>query len=255
MSNATPSTACVCGRLRRAARALTQLYDDTMAPSGLRITQFSLLRTLGREGPMRITDLAGVALLDRTALSRNLEPLVAQGFVRIAPGKDARTREVSLTVAGKAALDRALPYWRDAQRVVARKMGQPHIDALVGLLDSVESLHPALGAPRTERPIHEHDRADWRTPTVVLVASALILSTSMGIRHGFGLFLQPMSSEMGWGRETFALAIAVQNLVWGVDAAVRGHDRRPLRLGARARCGRHSLRARPRHDVHRRRAR
>jgi predicted MFS family arabinose efflux permease len=57
--------------------------------------------------------------------------------------------------------------------------------------------------------------ADWRTPTVVLICSGLILMLAMGIRHGFGLFLQPISHDMGWGRETFALAIAVQNLVWG----------------------------------------
>jgi MFS family permease len=59
-------------------------------------------------------------------------------------------------------------------------------------------------------------RADWRTPTVILAASALVLSISMGLRHGFGLFLQPMSAELHWGRETFSLAIAVQNLVWGI---------------------------------------
>jgi hypothetical protein len=59
-------------------------------------------------------------------------------------------------------------------------------------------------------------RADWRTPTVVLVSGGLVLTVSMGLRHGFGLFLQPMSAEQHWGRETFALAIAVQNLVWGV---------------------------------------
>ncbi len=44
----------------------------------------------------------------------------------------------------------------------------------------------------------------------------------MGIRHGFGLFLQPISSDMGWGRETFALAIAVQNLVWGATQPFAG---------------------------------
>lgn len=64
--------------------------------------------------------------------------------------------------------------------------------------------------------------ADWRTPTVVLVASALILSVSMGIRHGFGLFLAPVSTELGWGRETFALAIAVQNLTWGATQPFAG---------------------------------
>ena len=58
-------------------------------------------------------------------------------------------------------------------------------------------------------------RADWRTPTVILVASAVILTLSVGLRHGFGLFLQPMSADLHWGRETFALAIAMQNLVWG----------------------------------------
>jgi len=65
-------------------------------------------------------------------------------------------------------------------------------------------------------------RADWRTPTVVLVASGLILMLAMGIRHGFGLFLQPMSSDLHWGRETFALAMAVQNLMWGIAAPFAG---------------------------------
>jgi predicted MFS family arabinose efflux permease len=57
--------------------------------------------------------------------------------------------------------------------------------------------------------------AHWRTPTVVLACGGIILALAMGIRHGFGLFLQPISHDLGWGRETFALAIAVQNLVWG----------------------------------------
>ena len=64
--------------------------------------------------------------------------------------------------------------------------------------------------------------ADWRTPTVVLVCGGLILPLAMGIRHGFGLFLQPMSADLHWGRETFALALAVQNLVWGVTQPFAG---------------------------------
>ena len=81
------TTACTCGRLRRAARALTQLYDDLMAPSGLRVTQFSLLRTLSREGTSRMSALAELLLLDRTALSRTLDPLVERGFVAIVAGR------------------------------------------------------------------------------------------------------------------------------------------------------------------------
>ena len=64
--------------------------------------------------------------------------------------------------------------------------------------------------------------ADWRTPTVVLVCGGLILTLGMGIRHGFGLFLQPMTSDLHWGRETFALALAVQNLVWGATQPFAG---------------------------------
>ena len=62
----------------------------------------------------------------------------------------------------------------------------------------------------------------WRTPAVMLAAAATVLSIALGIRHGFGLFLQPMSLEFGWGRETFALAIALQNLVWGAAQPVTG---------------------------------
>ncbi len=63
---------------------------------------------------------------------------------------------------------------------------------------------------------------DWRTPGLVLVAAGMILTLAMGIRHGFGLFLQPVSADMGWGRETFALALAVQNLVWGATQPFAG---------------------------------
>ena len=62
----------------------------------------------------------------------------------------------------------------------------------------------------------------WRTPTVVLVCGSAILTLGMGLRHGFGLFLQPISADMHWNRETFALALAVQNLAWGVTQPFAG---------------------------------
>ena len=133
---------CACGRLRRAARALTQRYDDAMAPADLRVTQFSLLRNLARFGPSRISDLAERQLLDRTALSRNLDPLLERRWVAVTPGRDARTREVALTTKGAAALRRAEPYWKRAQKDVARRVGKPKLDALIAILDELESLHP-----------------------------------------------------------------------------------------------------------------
>jgi DNA-binding MarR family transcriptional regulator len=138
-----PSPACACGRLRRASRALTQLYDDAMAPAGLRVTQFSLLRTLARNGPLRISDLADQVLIDRTALSRNLDPLVEQGYVAIVRGDDARTREAALTKKGRSALRTAEPYWALAQKEVAARLGREKLDALISVLGELESLHPS----------------------------------------------------------------------------------------------------------------
>ena len=140
-----PSSACACGRLRRATRALTQLYDDLMAPSGLRVTQFSLLRTLAREGPSRMSALAEALLLDRTALSRTLGPLAARGLVAIVAGRDARTREISLTRAGEKAIRAAQPHWKRAQHQVTARLGAGKFDALIATLRDLEALHPDAG--------------------------------------------------------------------------------------------------------------
>ena len=55
----------------------------------------------------------------------------------------------------------------------------------------------------------------WHTPAVVLACGGLILMLALGMRQSFGLFLRPMSMDLGWGREAFSFAIALQNLVWG----------------------------------------
>ena len=66
------------------------------------------------------------------------------------------------------------------------------------------------------------NRSSWRTPAVVLACGAVIMLISFGIRAGFGLFLQPMSLEYGWGREVFSFSIALQNLMWGALGALAG---------------------------------
>lgn len=62
----------------------------------------------------------------------------------------------------------------------------------------------------------------WRTPTLILIAGCVILTLSMGVRHTAGLFLQPMTVDHGWSRETFSFAIALQNLVWGLASPFAG---------------------------------
>lgn len=63
---------------------------------------------------------------------------------------------------------------------------------------------------------------DWRTPLVVLICGGIILTLSLGTRHSFGLYLQPMTLDLGWTRQTFAIALAIQNLVYGIATPFAG---------------------------------
>lgn len=65
-------------------------------------------------------------------------------------------------------------------------------------------------------------QSNWRTPLVVLICGGIVLTLSLGTRHGFGLYLQPMTIDLGWSRQTFAIALAIQNLVYGVATPFAG---------------------------------
>jgi len=127
---------CACFNLRKAARAVTQLYDEALRPTGLRSTQFSMLVLLRRMGAVSITKLAEEAVTDRTTLTRNLDLLQRDGLVRIRPGEDARVREVELTRAGVAKLEEAFPRWQEAQRLVARELGADRLDRMLADLST-----------------------------------------------------------------------------------------------------------------------
>lgn len=114
---------CTCFNLRKAARAVTQRYDEFLRPARLRATQFSLLAVLAEAGPVSIGQLAEAAVTDRTTLKRNLELLERDGLVRIRPGTDARVREVSLTPAARKRLAAAIPLWQQAQAHLIGQLG------------------------------------------------------------------------------------------------------------------------------------
>src|SRR2546423_3371643 len=108
---------CNCLALRQAARLATQLYDQHLAPSGLRTTQFSVLAKLKLLGPASINALAAELVLDRTTLGRNILPLERDGLIRIEPSAtDARSKELRLTRKGAARLGPALKRWAEAQK-------------------------------------------------------------------------------------------------------------------------------------------
>lgn len=115
---------CFCTSVRRIDRVLTRIYDEAIRPSGLVTTQYSLLSTLASApADITLTDLATAIDLDRSTLSRNLNSLERQGFVRLASAEDRRARRVTITPAGCAKLEEARPLWRSAQDRVARESG------------------------------------------------------------------------------------------------------------------------------------
>lgn len=114
--------ACYCTQSRRVARALTDTYDRALAPSGLKVTQFSLLRMVERLDTPTISALASATGLERSTLGRNLKVLHKDGWIALSTGEDERSRLVSLTKAGQQAVRRALPLWERAQADIRSKL-------------------------------------------------------------------------------------------------------------------------------------
>lgn len=147
----SPVSGCTCARLRRLTRRMTALYDRELAPTGLRLTQYSLLATLrreAREGGVPVTDLASAMDMDRTTLTRNLRPLLEQGLVQLGTDpEDARVRRALITAKGHAAFVDAMPFWRVAQDFVNRTLGEDNVAALHDWMDRVT---PAFRAEPSE---------------------------------------------------------------------------------------------------------
>jgi len=127
---------CACFSLRKAARAVTILYDDVLRPVGLRATQFALLSIAQTLGSVTVTQLAAHAVIDRTTLTRNLQALQRRGLIRIREGKDRRVREVELTPRGQEAWSSAVPLWHEAQTRITRGLGEKRLRGLVADLSA-----------------------------------------------------------------------------------------------------------------------
>ena len=109
---------CACFNIRKSARVLTQHYDEAMQSIGLRATQFTILAVLSNVKAITVTQMADFLVMDRTTLTRNLRPLEKQGFLKIQPGEDRRTRVISLSTKGLNKLKSAIPLWTKAQKSV-----------------------------------------------------------------------------------------------------------------------------------------
>jgi DNA-binding MarR family transcriptional regulator len=135
MAESVKPQGCTNLKLRQLSRAVTRHYDAYVAPTGLKNTQYSLLSHVVLLGPLRPTDLAQRMKLDASTLTRNLQPLVAAGWVAQGPGDDARSRLVGATEAGRAKRAEAQKAWKQAQLALNARLGEERVAALHALLD------------------------------------------------------------------------------------------------------------------------
>jgi DNA-binding MarR family transcriptional regulator len=135
---------CACLSLRKAARAVTQVFREALRPVGLQPTQFTLLVALRLLETVRVSTLAEEVVTDPTTLSRNLAVMEREGLITVTRGDDRRTRLVRLAAGGHEALERALPIWQETNERLTRAMGADllaeflgHVDVLTGVAVSV----------------------------------------------------------------------------------------------------------------------
>jgi DNA-binding MarR family transcriptional regulator len=136
---------CACANLRRADRAVSQFYDDAIRPSGLRITQFTLLQALTLAPKISQKQLAELLVIDSTTLTRTLAPLRRKGWLRSVAGTDRRELRLSLTATGKRKYASALAYWENAQRGLQKALGKQNWNRLI---DTAVSTAEAMNAYR-----------------------------------------------------------------------------------------------------------
>jgi len=126
---------CTCFRMRKLSRLMSQRYDQALAPAGVNLNQYSILRRTGGQG-RPLGEIAHELGMDRSTLSRDLKPLVEAGWIEAVAGGDARQRRLRITRAGRKVIDRAMPLWRVAQDEIDRGLGMDGIALLHAQLDA-----------------------------------------------------------------------------------------------------------------------
>jgi DNA-binding MarR family transcriptional regulator len=134
---------CTNFKLRQLVRRVSQLYDAEVGQAGLKTTQYSLLSSVLHHGPIRPGDLAAAMTMDASTLTRNLKPLIAAGWLEVAPGDDGRSRSVSITAAGRDKRAEAQRHWKAAQDRLNQLLGMETVRSLHALVDaSLDLLAP-----------------------------------------------------------------------------------------------------------------
>ncbi|MDR3597659.1 MarR family winged helix-turn-helix transcriptional regulator [Clostridium sp.] len=136
------SSSCNCINVRRASQAITEVYDEFLAPSNLNVGKFSLLKHIYQLGPVSVSNLALIIRLDRTTLVRNLKPLEENGLVRDISIEGSRNRQLKLTDKGVEVYRSAEGLWEKAQIFFEEYLGIDNINNLTAILSKIEALVP-----------------------------------------------------------------------------------------------------------------
>jgi len=141
---------CACAQLRRTSRAVTQLYDLVLMPTGLKTTQFMALRAIGEAGEIAQCDFARGHAVAVETLSRRFAALRRKGLVDVRIGANHCERIYRLTEKGKQCLKDAFPYWNRAQARLRNTLGEEQWRILFELSDRISAAAQEAGLLRTK---------------------------------------------------------------------------------------------------------
>lgn len=131
---------CLNLNLRRTTRLITSFYDSILRPSGMRITQFTVLASIAYEKEPSITDLAKITDIDRTTLQRSLEILNRDGLIRIEKKETGNVRSIYLTKKGESKLSEGIGLWEQAQHSLIEDLGKTKFKDTLKILSEIRKL-------------------------------------------------------------------------------------------------------------------
>lgn len=123
-------THCFCLTLRRSAEHVARFYDTMLAPAGVTVRQYSLLKAVATHQGCTVSELAGVMCLDRSTLARSIKPLLKAGFLIDEKEVGARNSKLQLTEAGVVAYQQAFTLWKEAQERFYDILGEESLENL-----------------------------------------------------------------------------------------------------------------------------
>jgi len=140
----TIATTCIAVRIRLLNRVVTNFYDDSLRPLGLKVSQLNILIVAAKLGLARPAQVCEILHLNTSTLSRNVERMRANGWLEVVPDEDARAQPFQLTLQGKRLIEKATPSWEEAQRKAMELLG----DEGIALLNKAAK---KLGRPKADR--------------------------------------------------------------------------------------------------------